>query len=136
MASGRLRLRNLTPRNSYASTFLGQVDPSVSTYDTSSGQENVPESQVPTAPTMSLHSSLAAPASEAVHPNLMVPPNAPYARYTVENLLQMPVQSRFDGTTQHLLDSALEISSGQTFGKRIRTGLFHRTTFGELGSSA
>ncbi|WZZ61588.1 hypothetical protein YC2023_061695 [Brassica napus] len=38
MASGRLRLRNLTPRNSYASTFLGQVDPSVSTYDTSSGK--------------------------------------------------------------------------------------------------
>ncbi|WZZ03270.1 hypothetical protein YC2023_089191 [Brassica napus] len=50
MASGRQRLRNLTPRNSYANTFLGQVDPSASSSGTSYGQENVPESQVPTAP--------------------------------------------------------------------------------------
>ena len=33
-------------------------------------------------------------------------------------------------------DRALEISSGQTSGKRIRTGLLHLTTFGGLGSSA
>ncbi|KAF3486532.1 hypothetical protein F2Q69_00055413 [Brassica cretica] len=50
MAGGRQRLRNLAPKNSYASTFLPQPDPSASTSDTASGQENVPESQVPTAP--------------------------------------------------------------------------------------
>ena len=134
MASGRQRLRNLTPRNSYANTFLGQVDPSASSSGTSSGQENVPESQVPTAPYVppqpydpaayypqfddpapfypqydetpqqprhDQHHSPhhpqqqftapeAAPAPAAVHPDLMVPSNAPYARYTVEDLLQMP----------------------------------------------
>ena len=31
-----------------------------------------------------------APAPPALHPDLMVPLNAPYARYTVEDLLQMP----------------------------------------------
>ena len=31
----------------------------------------------------------AAPAA-GLHPNLMVPPDAPYAMYTVEDLLQMP----------------------------------------------
>ncbi|KAF3521759.1 hypothetical protein F2Q69_00046810 [Brassica cretica] len=50
MAGGRQRLRNLAPRNSYGSSFLGQPDPSASTSGTSFGQENVPESQVPTAP--------------------------------------------------------------------------------------
>lgn len=45
MASGRQRLRNLTPRNSYASNFLPQSDPSASTSGTASGQENVPDSQ-------------------------------------------------------------------------------------------
>ncbi|KAH0862414.1 LOW QUALITY PROTEIN: hypothetical protein HID58_079625, partial [Brassica napus] len=50
IAGGRQRLRNLAPKNSYASTFLPQLDPSASTSGTVSGQENVPESQVPTAP--------------------------------------------------------------------------------------
>uniref|UniRef100_M4FGN9 Uncharacterized protein n=1 Tax=Brassica campestris TaxID=3711 RepID=M4FGN9_BRACM len=50
MASDIQRLRNPTPRNSYANPFLGQVDPSASSSGTSYGQENVPESQVPTAP--------------------------------------------------------------------------------------
>ncbi|CAN6937557.1 unnamed protein product [Brassica oleracea] len=36
MAGGRKRLRNLAPRNSYVSTFLGQPDPSASTFGTSS----------------------------------------------------------------------------------------------------
>ena len=49
MASGRQRLRNLTPKNSYASNFLPQPDPSASISGTASGQENVPDSQVPTA---------------------------------------------------------------------------------------
>ncbi|KAF3572937.1 hypothetical protein F2Q69_00058569 [Brassica cretica] len=49
MAGGRQRLRYLAPKNSYASTFLPQTDPSASTSGTASGQENVPESQVPTA---------------------------------------------------------------------------------------
>ncbi|KAF3497011.1 hypothetical protein DY000_02052477 [Brassica cretica] len=49
IAGGRQRLRNLAPKNSYASTFLPQPDPSVSTSGTVSGQENVPETQVPTA---------------------------------------------------------------------------------------
>ena len=39
------------------------------------------------------------------------------------------------GRTQ-LWDIALGISSGQTFEKRIRTGLLHLTTFASLGSSA
>ncbi|KAF3576581.1 hypothetical protein DY000_02030980 [Brassica cretica] len=50
MAGGRQRLRNFAPKNVYASTFLPQPDPSASTSGTASGQENVPESQVPTAP--------------------------------------------------------------------------------------
>ncbi|KAL0667427.1 hypothetical protein Bca4012_030131 [Brassica carinata] len=45
MANGRQRIRNLTPRNSYASNFLPQSDPSASTSGTASGQENVPDSQ-------------------------------------------------------------------------------------------
>ncbi|KAF2562613.1 hypothetical protein F2Q70_00017311 [Brassica cretica] len=49
MTSGRQRLKNLTPKNSYARTFLPQPDPSASTSGTASGQENVPDSQVPTA---------------------------------------------------------------------------------------
>ncbi|KAG2334078.1 hypothetical protein Bca52824_005258 [Brassica carinata] len=55
MAGGRQRLRNLAPKNSYASTFLGQPNPSASTSGTSSGKENVPESQVPTAPYVPPH---------------------------------------------------------------------------------
>ncbi|KAH0867986.1 hypothetical protein HID58_075008, partial [Brassica napus] len=72
MASGRQRIRNITPRNSYASNFLPQSDPSASTSGTASGQENVPDSQyadlyVPPQAydpeayyprTLSLHSSL------------------------------------------------------------------------------
>ncbi|KAF2533508.1 hypothetical protein F2Q70_00031545 [Brassica cretica] len=50
MAGSRHRLRNLAPKTSYASTFLGQPNPSASTSGTSSGQENVPERQVHTAP--------------------------------------------------------------------------------------
>ncbi|KAF3602979.1 hypothetical protein F2Q69_00036115 [Brassica cretica] len=50
MAGGRQRLRNLAPKNSYGSTFLPQFDPSASTSGNASGQENIPESQVPTAP--------------------------------------------------------------------------------------
>ncbi|KAH0899112.1 hypothetical protein HID58_048680 [Brassica napus] len=49
MASGRQRLRNLTPKNSYASNFFPHPDPSTFTSGTASGQENVPDSQVPTA---------------------------------------------------------------------------------------
>ncbi|KAG2312267.1 hypothetical protein Bca52824_023824 [Brassica carinata] len=53
MAGGRnSRLRNLAPssRNSYGSTFLGHSDPSASTsVGTSSGRDNVPESQIPPA---------------------------------------------------------------------------------------
>ncbi|KAG2246902.1 hypothetical protein Bca52824_086530 [Brassica carinata] len=55
MAGGRQRLRNLAPKNSYVSTFLPQLDPSASTSGTASGQENVPESQVPTAPYVPPH---------------------------------------------------------------------------------
>ncbi|KAL0678557.1 hypothetical protein Bca4012_006538 [Brassica carinata] len=55
MAAGRQRLRNLPPKNSYTSTFLPQPDPSASTSSTASGQENVPESQVPTAPYVPPH---------------------------------------------------------------------------------
>ncbi|KAH0847470.1 hypothetical protein HID58_091742, partial [Brassica napus] len=45
MASGRQIIRNLTHRNSYASNFFPQSDPSASTSGTASGQENVPDSQ-------------------------------------------------------------------------------------------
>ncbi|KAF2558969.1 hypothetical protein F2Q68_00015012 [Brassica cretica] len=38
MVSGRQRLRNLTPKNSYASNFFPQPDPSASTSGTASGQ--------------------------------------------------------------------------------------------------
>ncbi|KAH0852617.1 LOW QUALITY PROTEIN: hypothetical protein HID58_093855, partial [Brassica napus] len=38
-------IRNLTHRNSYASNFFPQSDPSASTSGTASGQENVPDSQ-------------------------------------------------------------------------------------------
>ncbi|KAL0741745.1 hypothetical protein Bca4012_083258 [Brassica carinata] len=31
-----------------------------------------------------------APAAPGLHPDLLVPPNAPYARYSVEDILQMP----------------------------------------------
>ena len=145
MASGRQRIRNLTPRNSFASNFLPQSDPSASTSGTASGQVNVPDSQYadpyvppqaydpeayyprfddpaqlfpqydepPEQPRNEQHhpphhpqqqstapeaapapaaalAPAAAPAPAFVHPDLMVPPNAPYARYTVEDLLQMP----------------------------------------------
>ncbi|KAH0904037.1 hypothetical protein HID58_043540 [Brassica napus] len=55
MVGGKQRLRNLAPKNSYVSTFLPQLDPSASTSGTASGQENVPESQVPTAPYVPPH---------------------------------------------------------------------------------
>ncbi|KAG2265971.1 hypothetical protein Bca52824_073050 [Brassica carinata] len=44
MASGRQRIRNLTPRNSYASNFLPQSDPSL-LLPHCIRQENVPDSQ-------------------------------------------------------------------------------------------
>uniref|UniRef100_A0A0D3E5B0 Uncharacterized protein n=1 Tax=Brassica oleracea var. oleracea TaxID=109376 RepID=A0A0D3E5B0_BRAOL len=161
MASGRQRIRNLTPRNSYASNFLPQSDPSASTSGTASGQRMCLIANMlirmclhrhmtlkltirgsitllnSFPSTLSLHSSLgmssiilhtipdnpaqffpqydeppqqprneqhhpphhpqqqytvpeAAPAPAFVHPDLMVPPNASYARYTGEDLLQMP----------------------------------------------
>lgn len=50
MAGGRKsKLRNLSARNAYGSTFLGQTDPSASTSRTSSSRDNVPESQIPSA---------------------------------------------------------------------------------------
>ncbi|KAL0876198.1 hypothetical protein Bca101_025903 [Brassica carinata] len=96
---GRKRLRGPT----YQSTFLsGQTDQSsASTSGTATQSETVPESQSqgrsPAAPPPQ---AAAPPPQDAapppqgapgyVHPDLMVPPDAPYARFTVEDLLQMP----------------------------------------------
>ncbi|WZZ08617.1 hypothetical protein YC2023_094538 [Brassica napus] len=49
-----------------------------------------PDQQPPPAPDDAPPTPEASPAPAAVHPDLMVPPNAPYARFTVEDLLQMP----------------------------------------------
>ncbi|KAL0742067.1 hypothetical protein Bca4012_083580 [Brassica carinata] len=95
---GRKRLRR--PR--YESTFLsGQTDHSASTSGTATQSKTVPESQsqerspaasAPLPPSPPPQAAAPPPqgAPGYVHPDLMVPPDAPYARFTVEDLLQMP----------------------------------------------
>nr|VDD55576.1 unnamed protein product [Brassica oleracea] len=56
-------------------------------YDQPPPQQSAP--QQPPPPPLA-PAPKAPPAPPALHPDLMVPPNAPYARYTVEDLLQMP----------------------------------------------
>uniref|UniRef100_M4FGT0 Uncharacterized protein n=1 Tax=Brassica campestris TaxID=3711 RepID=M4FGT0_BRACM len=96
---GRKKLRN---RPTYRTTLLGgQEDPSASSSGTVSTPDFVHESQSQRkSPQMTqksmppLHPHDTAPAPVAVpgviHPDLMVPPDSPYARFTVEDLIQMP----------------------------------------------
>ena len=88
-----------------------RLDPSSSSAPGSSGQETVPETQYtqrvigspsssapsvphvppqmappPVPPTMPAPPM---PAAE-IHPDLMVPPSAPYSQYTVEDILRLP----------------------------------------------
>ncbi|KAL0885690.1 hypothetical protein Bca101_009673 [Brassica carinata] len=94
---GRKRLRG----PSYETTFLGGLtDRSASTSGTATQSETVPESQsqerspaaAPPAAAPLPQAAVPQPqgAPGYVHPDLMVPPDAPYARFTVEDLLQMP----------------------------------------------
>ncbi|KAL0854165.1 hypothetical protein Bca101_059317 [Brassica carinata] len=73
---GRKRLR----RPTYESTFLsGQTD-----------QSSLPLYRNAAAPPPQDAAPPPQGAPGYVHPDLMVPPDAPYARFTVEDLLQMP----------------------------------------------
>uniref|UniRef100_A0A0D3ACS3 Uncharacterized protein n=1 Tax=Brassica oleracea var. oleracea TaxID=109376 RepID=A0A0D3ACS3_BRAOL len=72
-------------------------------------QQSAPQ-QPPPAPAPEASS-----APPALHPDLMVPPNAPYARYTVEDLLQMPGREGLRQTI--VLDGVFQESSRQTFEK-------------------
>uniref|UniRef100_A0A0D3CNR5 Uncharacterized protein n=1 Tax=Brassica oleracea var. oleracea TaxID=109376 RepID=A0A0D3CNR5_BRAOL len=84
------------------------TDPASSSAPGSSGQETVPETQytqrvsgstsstAPSAPhvppPMPPHvpPPIAPPMAADIHPDLMVPPNAPYSQYTVEDILRLP----------------------------------------------
>uniref|UniRef100_A0A0D3A002 Uncharacterized protein n=1 Tax=Brassica oleracea var. oleracea TaxID=109376 RepID=A0A0D3A002_BRAOL len=75
----------------------------------SSGQETVPETQytqrvsgstsssapsAPHVPSPMAHPTMTPPVpppmAADIHPNLMVPPSAPYSQYTVEDILRLP----------------------------------------------
>ncbi|KAH0888457.1 hypothetical protein HID58_050886 [Brassica napus] len=93
MAGGRQRLRNLAPKNSYASTFLGQPNPSASTSGTSSGKENVPESQVPTAPYVPPHAYDPDPAAYYLQSDNLAP-FYPQDKFTVmANMFDLMIES-------------------------------------------
>ena len=86
-----------------------RLDPSSSSAPGSSGQETVPETQytqrVFGSPSSSAPSvphvpppmapppvppPMAPPMPAEIHPDLMVPPSAPYSQYTVEDILRLP----------------------------------------------
>ena len=92
------------------------LDPS-SSAPGSSDQETVPESQytqrvsgspsssapsAPHVPSSKAHSTMpppvpppmAPPMAADIHPDLMVPPSAPYSQYTVEDILRLPGRER------------------------------------------
>ncbi|CDY50100.1 BnaA10g27830D [Brassica napus] len=75
---GRKKLRN---RPTYGTTLLG-------------GQKDPKSPQMTQKSMPPLHPPDTAPAPVAVpggiHPDLMVPPDSPYDRFTVEDLIQMP----------------------------------------------
>uniref|UniRef100_A0A0D3BRB9 Uncharacterized protein n=1 Tax=Brassica oleracea var. oleracea TaxID=109376 RepID=A0A0D3BRB9_BRAOL len=60
----------------------------------SSGSETVPETQssqrVSRSPSSEVPPLMAPPMPAGIHPDLMVPPSAPYSQYTVEDLLAQP----------------------------------------------
>uniref|UniRef100_A0A0D3BQY9 Uncharacterized protein n=1 Tax=Brassica oleracea var. oleracea TaxID=109376 RepID=A0A0D3BQY9_BRAOL len=78
--------------------------PGFSSAPGSSGQETVPETQpsqrvsrshsssAPSVPPMAPHvpPPMAPPMPAEIHPDLMVPPSAPYSQYTVEDILSQP----------------------------------------------
>ena len=88
-----------------------RLDPSSSSAPGSSGQETVPETQYtqrvigspsssapsvlhvpPQMPPPPVPPTMPAPPMPAgeIHPDLMVPPSAPYSQYTVEDILRLP----------------------------------------------
>ena len=86
-----------------------RLDPSSSSAPGSSGQETVPETQytqrvfgspspsAPSVPHVPLPMApplvpplMAPPMPAEIHPDLMVPPSAPYSQYTVEDILRLP----------------------------------------------
>ena len=53
--------------------------------------EPLPQQPRPSPPdAASAPDAAPAPSPGGIHPDLMVPPDAPYARFTVEDLLQLP----------------------------------------------
>ena len=85
-----------------------RLDPASSSAPSSSGQETVPETQytqrvsgstsssAPSAPHVPppmpppVPPPMAPPMVADIHPDLMVPPSAPYSQYTVEDILRLP----------------------------------------------
>ena len=90
-----------------------RLDPASSSAPGSSGQETVPETQytqrvsgstsssapsAPHVPSPMAHPTMpppvpppmAPPMAADIHPDLMVPPSAPYSQYTVEDILSLP----------------------------------------------
>ncbi|CAN6813147.1 unnamed protein product, partial [Brassica oleracea] len=85
-----------------------RLDPASSSAPSSSGQETVPETQytqrvsgstsssAPSAPHVPppmpppVPPPMAPPMVADIHPDLMVPPSAPYSQYTVEDILSLP----------------------------------------------
>ena len=85
-----------------------RLDPASSSAPSSSGQETVPETQytqrvsgstsssAPSAPHVPppmpppVPPPMAPPMAADIHPDLMVPPSAPYSQYTVEDILSLP----------------------------------------------
>uniref|UniRef100_A0A0D3ABM5 Uncharacterized protein n=1 Tax=Brassica oleracea var. oleracea TaxID=109376 RepID=A0A0D3ABM5_BRAOL len=77
-----------------------RLDPASSSAPGSSGQETVPETQYTQRVSGSTFSSapsaphvpppMAPPMAADIHPDLIVPPSAPYSQYTVEDILSLP----------------------------------------------
>ena len=80
-----------------------RLDPASSSAPSSSGQETVPETQYTQRVSGSTSSSapsaphvpppMAPPKAADIHPDLMVPPSAPYSQYTVEDICRGHSQS-------------------------------------------